>query len=363
MANKKINNNNVLYLIIGILIAFLLFKQGTVIEKIYIQNTTIIERLQEDNPATGSCSITSDQRIIVEGQTVTGRIKAKSNTHCDIYADYNSLGWLKIAEGTTSFSGIIELSEQLNLVGLWNFAAICGDCTTNQVDIEVVSKTGDYDGDGSTNEEEVGQGTDPFDSSDYPDVPNGDTDDCNAICVSLGYVSGRGPFDSTGWCNYPEDYVVIPSPSSADGCCCLPQEEEPEPEPDITTYTCGGETYGTCPPSHPNCEKVWYGLYEWAYTCIDINQNVHDAWKPDGVNYDLQDDTPPPTDEEICYFSSSYPHSVPLATTGTGTSYADNWCVVNCGGEGYFGISTQVFDGVDCYSWICHNEQFNDWDC
>jgi len=194
MAKKKFDKKNILYLVIGALIVLVLIKPGseTIIKETYIQNNTIIERLEEDPLPTLNCKIISDQVRIIEGQTVTGRINDGKLTDCDIYANYNNLGWTKVSEGKTSFSGLLELSEVLNLVGAWEFAAICGTCTTNQVDIEVLSKTGDYDGDGSTNEEEIGQGTDPFDPNDYPEAPLDDYD-CMTICLSKDYASGRGP--------------------------------------------------------------------------------------------------------------------------------------------------------------------------
>ena len=130
-----------------------------------------------------------------------------------------------------------------------------------------------------------------------------------------------------------------------------------------TEYTCGQSEYcsGSCPESY-YCDEIWEGLYEWACMCINDNQEVHPDWKPDGEYYNPHDDTPAPEPDEVCNTYCSL-HGVSVATSGTGTTYADNWCVVNCGGEGYAGINTVTYDGINCYCWTCHNEQFNDWMC
>ena len=139
-----------------------------------------------------------------------------------------------------------------------------------------------------------------------------------------------------------------------------------EPIEEEQDYTCGQgiDVYcqGTCPESY-YCSEVWFELYTYACTCINSNEEVHPDWKEDGVYHNPQDETPPPEPDEVCAINCPLLHGVSVATAGTGTAYADNWCVVNCGGEGYFSINTNTFEGVDCYCWTCHNEQFNGWTC
>jgi len=310
----------------------------------------------------------------------------------------------------------------------------------------------DDDNDGWNDDEEIQEGTDPHNPNDYPG--SGVETDCNQHCLNNGYISGRAGYD----CSSCQPYeVCLSNPYNIDiVCCCIPEEQD---QP--TTYTCGqagdDSCTGSCPSDYPYCEKVWFGLYEWACTCTNSNDEVHVDWKPDGINHNPHDETPPPPpdcvdeaalwgydywvynpseecmwygydycwenfasqygggriDGECCLFDCvtcedkctdlGYPggyyagpyggtcqsgynyvagttqcccmtddffcdnkcpsHGVSVATSGTGISYADNWCVVNCGGEGYSSISTNTYDGVNCYCWVCHNEQHEGWTC
>ena len=96
----------------------------------------------------------------------------------------------------------------------------CSDYNALCYDGRCIEKTKDSDKDGYPDLEELRYDTDPFDADDHPSnitIQN----DCNSRCTSLGYASGRGPFDSMGRCNYPEVGQYL-SGNSGNICCCTP---------------------------------------------------------------------------------------------------------------------------------------------
>ena len=102
----------------------------------------------------------------------------------------------------------------------------CGDYNALCYDGRCIDKNKDSDNDGYPDLDEYEADTDPFNEDSYPGAePPSTQGDCNSKCIGLGYVSGRGPFDSFGHCNYPEVGKYLTSSTAGDVCCCTPADE------------------------------------------------------------------------------------------------------------------------------------------
>jgi len=136
----------------------------------------------------------------------------------------------------------------------------CSDYSALCYDGRCIEKTKDSDKDGYPDLEELKYDTDPFDADDHPGnitIQN----NCNSRCTSLGYVSGRGPFDSIGRCNSPEVGKYI-SGNSGNICCCTPSiqcTDTDNGKDDIYTKgTCNDGTRIT-----DSCASTYYVNENW----------------------------------------------------------------------------------------------------
>lgn len=178
MANKK-TSNGLLYLIIGILLAIVFFKPGGIIEryyynqssvKMYYYNTTTnwldgAPIIPENDP----CEIEISPNIVQAGAYVTGKIKDGSLAMCQIWMNYNNLGWQYLTSLRTDVFGVLQITQQVNQAGTYVFRVWCdangdgivnmGDCVTLPETLTVI--TSDDEGDGGDDEN-------PFDPANYP---------------------------------------------------------------------------------------------------------------------------------------------------------------------------------------------------
>jgi len=146
------------------------------------------------------CTLTITPSTIDFGAYVTGIIWTKNpNTFCEIFARQSSDDvWRKIAEGTTDIDGNMVGREQIYVAGDFIFAALCGDCRTNNdnlhVNPEIVTTCTDTDG---INKMTPGHVT--SDGISYYDdcagnwavieyYCNGDTVDTRTIACDPGYI-------------------------------------------------------------------------------------------------------------------------------------------------------------------------------
>lgn len=96
----------------------------------------------------------------------------------------------------------------------------CSDYNALCYDGRCIDKNKDTDKDGYPDLDEYGNGTDPENPDDHPENITIQSN-CNSRCISLGYISGRGPVGSIGNCNSPEIGQYL-SGNSGDICCCMP---------------------------------------------------------------------------------------------------------------------------------------------
>jgi len=108
-------------------------------------NNEIIHQLENPvNPVGVHCSLKLDKTSLESGEQITGTISDGKITFCEVYGKYDGV-WQKIFEGTTNLDGQLIGSEYINLVGDFEFMAVCGSgedqCITNSVALTVNAVT------------------------------------------------------------------------------------------------------------------------------------------------------------------------------------------------------------------------------
>jgi len=168
------------------------------------------------------------------GHSSTGTIDSNiPNGVCSIFSQLSGV-WSLYRNVNLNANGNYSETQRVDTAGVANFRAVCCDASGNckissQVSLTVRVCDNDGDGipddidpdddnDGWTDITEIGAGTNPLDPASHPS--SGETG-CSATCIALGYLSGRGPFESGGLCTYPEviEYMVGESGLI---CCCTP---------------------------------------------------------------------------------------------------------------------------------------------
>lgn len=141
MAKKK--NNNIKFWVIAVLILIALYgaSQGWFKGMFTTINQETINQLETSPQQTGEeCSITFSKSTVNVGDSVTGTIKDGKNTQCAIYYKYEGNPWTFWTFVTTDSSGYYRITRTItpgSATGNYYFAAICGDCVTNQETLRV----------------------------------------------------------------------------------------------------------------------------------------------------------------------------------------------------------------------------------
>jgi len=161
MAKKKNNLWVALALFLGLLlIAGAIFhgaKQGWFQSSVnVITNSSTVNMLENPNPSQinpSRCQLYLSDNEICLGDNVTGEIKDGANNLCWVYASDGT--WRKVWEGYTNAQGLISETHTINILGHFNFRAICdmndnlvpdvGDCVTNGVELDVIPCPDDGD--------------------------------------------------------------------------------------------------------------------------------------------------------------------------------------------------------------------------
>ena len=129
----------VIALILGLY--FLLKSRGFAL---FSLSQSIINQL--DNEKDGSCSLVISPSQINLGDSVTGTIKADSDTDCITFAKQQGTSdWKIIYEGTTDSSGELSDTAFINIEGTFDFRAICKSCVTNRDTLIVTSSCTETD--------------------------------------------------------------------------------------------------------------------------------------------------------------------------------------------------------------------------
>lgn len=174
---------------------------------------------------------------ICVGEVTTGKIVSNiNNGACSIFVNINYGSWQLFRNIALNSYGYYSESATISTAGTANFAAVCCDADrncklSNAAMLSVSSCDHDGDGipddqdpdddnDGFPDEVEIDAGTDPLDPDDYPGSDEDGGSDCNSVCISKGYVSGRGPFDSGQSCVGGEQVEYF-SGNMGPICCCL----------------------------------------------------------------------------------------------------------------------------------------------
>lgn len=195
----------------------------------------------------------------------------------------------------------------------------------------------DDDNDGYPDDEELEVGTDPNDPNSYPVSPT-----CNSQCISKGFVSGRGPFESGSSCTGTEviEYLIGESGLI---CCCTPHSQQ-------YSYTCGQGTdknscQGTCPTGY-QCNQIESDTNKWC-ACVtgDDTGTVHPDWKPGATYYN-------PT------LLNEQPAQIDCTTLGydhwawSGYTDCHTLATQNCGNINFV---ESVYEGQGCCVWNCQS--------
>ena len=107
--------------------------------------------IQLESATSNECKLEITPTSIDYGDSVTGIIWTKyPNTLCEIFGKLGDGDWLRINEGTTDIDGTLIITEDWFMAGDFTFAALCGDCRTNDailhVDSEIIIDCTDTDG-------------------------------------------------------------------------------------------------------------------------------------------------------------------------------------------------------------------------
>lgn len=175
------------------------------------------------------------------GDSTTGSITSNiPNGVCSIFLNTGS-GWNLLTNANLNAAGSYSASQVINTAGTARVRATCCDSQSNcKISNEATltatfcsSPNPDSDGDGYTDTQEIGAGTDEHNPYDYPGDPYGDSTqgeiECFHACQTAGYVDGWGFVDSPGRCDSQWEVYLQ---SGSNGCCC-----------EVTTGGSG------CPPS------------------------------------------------------------------------------------------------------------------
>jgi len=84
------------------------------------------------------CTLHFTENVVNPGETVTGIIQDGRNATCGIYYRYNSGPWQFAGFITTDQNGEYSETRTPEYVGMYEFVAICEECTTNLEKVEVV---------------------------------------------------------------------------------------------------------------------------------------------------------------------------------------------------------------------------------
>jgi hypothetical protein len=279
---------------------------------------------------------------ICAGAQVTGSLSSNMpNAACTIFANPSNLGWAVIRNINLNPQGSYSESNPITSAGTAIFRAVCCDASnnckaSNAVTLIVDSCGPDSDGDGFSDTEEIGAGTNEHDPYDYPGDPYGESTqgeiECFHACQDAGYVDGWGFVDSPGRCEFDwETYLQ----TNSGGCCCEVTNGDDVGDDNIAdfcmnsfgmTHTFSDVTANECANyAYEHC-SITGQTYEWgygaeqSYCCYDC---VGGSSSSNCCQYGI---------DRYCT-SSACPS--PYATLGTFSSSGD--CENNCyslAGEG-----------------------------
>lgn len=266
--------NNNMILIIGIIIVILIAYGGNAgwfssISTTTITNPQTIQKLENSQTTTETCSLNLDKSTMDSGDSITGTIKAEPNNGCQAFAKINGV-WSAVFEGITDASGNLVKAEKIDAVGIYIFKAICGNCVTNERTLTVnPSAATDTDGDGTPDEsdwdddndgvgdaEEIVAGTDPLNPNDYPGSPTpscSETDDGLdliqfGVCTDTvsSYTDGCPRGEGVGWVTESycsNNFCVVIETECPPGWLCensrcqFPEQPEQPDRYDLLTCT------------------------------------------------------------------------------------------------------------------------------
>ncbi len=102
-------------------------------------NQDIIDQLETAKDQTGTeCSITFSRNIVNIGDSVSVTLKDGKNTQCGIFYKFDDNPWVFETFITTNSAGYYSESRVVDVAaGTYTFAAICGECVTNQASLIV----------------------------------------------------------------------------------------------------------------------------------------------------------------------------------------------------------------------------------
>jgi hypothetical protein len=400
MAKKQVKkqSNALLYIVIGVLLVLAFSNKTTILKEtqstLGTQTITMLD-LAPQLPTQSECTFELTPATINSGQSVKGRIQADRLTTCNVYANFNSLGWHLVLSDDTDFVGVLVRNEQLFLAGSWRFAAICGQCITNFATVEVIGSGNDFDGDGIPDEadsdddndgysdaEELASGTNSHDPNSYPGSQEAEGGQCDTYCDGLGYNGGRN-VNSYSECVIPPE--VPTTDNYGNNCCCMSDEEYTNPDcpgsqvaiNDFECDACCDENNwdygyyspgpmdecwrdGNCCcydspqyPAEPNCDTqcftagyIYGGYYSGGVGCDDFY-----AYLPT-PQCCCKGDIPFCQEQcAVMNFDWGTSKSIVSYSSSTCVSYADNWCVQQTG-DGY--QSALYSADYPCCCWKCH---------
>lgn len=128
-------------LIIGALALFwYMGKEGFFKGNFSITNQDITNMLESPQTAIETCTLSLVPQAIFSGDSVTGIIQDGKNTRCSVYArsiEPYSPDWRLVFTGTTDDTGRLSSTQNVEIIGVFIFKAICGSCITNEATLYV----------------------------------------------------------------------------------------------------------------------------------------------------------------------------------------------------------------------------------
>lgn len=99
-----------------------------------ISDTNLISLLDSPPPVPigKACSLGIFPSTVTVGDTVIGTINEGPNASCQIFANFNGLGWALIFEGTTDANGVLTAPAIPGEAGNWVIVGACGLDTPDQ---------------------------------------------------------------------------------------------------------------------------------------------------------------------------------------------------------------------------------------
>ncbi len=141
---------------------------------------------------------------------------------------------------------------------------------------------------------------------------------------------------------------------------------------DYSSYTCGRteDCVGTCPSTHPLCNKAQISSNTWTCSCQDASGTVHPEWSFVGTNYNVYEGEEQPActdyDNTLTNFENSLTiQNICVDSSGSHEDSCDNGLLKEwyCSSQGdcihtFYGCKSYFGDNAYCRSGWCFDDPY-----